>query len=198
VCSSKQAIEWDRAGAPGFKAKSRVLYPISICLIAATLLTGCPVVMPWPARGLISGKGKISKETLRDLSTRATTREKVLLRLGAPSWDDDRILVYEWTTQTHCIATALVVPIPGPPVIGAPTGTQCWATRDQVCFQFDSTSHLRRLEHLDSGYSAPQPTACGWLHGDEDLCVGRYEARSCAEKKYIWSSSPSRIEGQRP
>ena len=63
------------------------------------------VYVPLPAHDLISQKGMINEELIKSLEPGETTREDLLLIVGAPDtqYEQDRYFIYEWEAECQDI-----------------------------------------------------------------------------------------------
>ncbi len=78
------------------------------------------LIWPFPAGGLISGRGRINPQYAEPLAIGQSTREEVLLRLGEPdeALESGTIFLYRWTEVRGFIVfggygSAVAVPFPG-------------------------------------------------------------------------------------
>lgn len=102
------------------------------------LLAGAPgCFVPTPESNLLWGRGVVPKKATASFREGETTREEVLLRLGAPDLvtGGERIFVYGWGVQVGAVVIWQgSVPIPA---------SRC------VVLEFDPGGRLRRLQRFD-------------------------------------------------
>lgn len=148
----------------------------------SVLLSGCLAVgWPTPEFGLVSGKGMITDETVEGLSREDTTREEVLLSIGAPARtipENDRIFVYEWQTNQNFGAAAGFVGgggmYGGAGAGGAAAGHG--VASHIVLLEFDESHTLARLDHIKfyDGFHLPDEDIEHWASG-YSLCSNVFE-----------------------
>lgn len=85
-----------------------------IAAVLLVLLQGCvvPVGVPTSEFGLVAGKGQITEQTLKNLSTPEATRERMLLMFGRPDFtsDNQKIFLYRWATQKDWGGPVVMIP----------------------------------------------------------------------------------------
>ena len=77
-----------------------------IPLFAILLINSSCIYVPTPAFGLISQRGAINKKIIKSLKQGETTREDLLLLVGAPDaqYEQYRYFIYEWEATEGAFA----------------------------------------------------------------------------------------------
>ena len=115
--------------------------------------------MPLPTHDLISQKGVIDDELIKSLEPGETTREDLLLLVGAPEYqlEQERYFIYEW--EVH--ESAIIVPGGGREIVIA----------HYFCVEFDEENRIKRFAHFKSGLFKSKVDALieknKWIHESE-------------------------------
>ena len=120
------------------------------------------VYVPLPAHDLTSQKGVINDELIESLKPGETTREDLLLLVGAPDthYEGDRYFIYEWEASEALAGIA-----------GA--GGDFIPVAHNFCVEFDEDNRIKRFAHFRSGLLgiAPKDEAWNktneWIHESE-------------------------------
>jgi outer membrane protein assembly factor BamE (lipoprotein component of BamABCDE complex) len=118
--------------------------PVNSLVMLATfimilLFNSSCVYVPLPAHDLTSPKGVINDELIESLKPGETTREDLLLLLGAPDtqYEQDRYFIYEWEATEG----AFVV---------AGGGGDFIVNAHYFCVEFDEDNRIKRFGHFNS------------------------------------------------
>ena len=99
--------------------------------------------MPTPPTSLHSEHGVIPHEVYSSIKVGETTREDLVLLIGAPDriYEGERFFVYQW------IATE------GFLVVGGAGGGVGWGVEKKhfFCVEFDEDNKIKRFKHIQSG-----------------------------------------------
>jgi hypothetical protein len=95
--------------------------------------------VPLPAHDLKSDKGVISEELIKSLKPGETTREDLLLLVGAPDtqYEQDRYFIYEWEATESLVGVAGV-------------GGELLVIAHYFCVEFDENNLIKRFAHFKS------------------------------------------------
>ncbi len=125
--------------------------------------SGC-VYVPLPSHDLISQKGVINEELINSIKPGETTREDLLLIVGAPDtqYEQDRYFIYEWEATES--------------LIGVPGGGKFNVITHYFCVEFDEDNRIKRFAHFKSGLFKSKYNALIekklWMHEAETGLFG--------------------------
>lgn len=121
------------------------------------------VYVPLPAHDLNSQKGLINEELINSLKPGETTREDLLLLVGAPDaqYEQDRYFIYEWEATEGAFAH----------LGGGGFAVQA----HYFCVEFDEDNRIKRFAHFNSGFKSKEDVLIEkklWLHEAETGLFG--------------------------
>lgn len=107
--------------------------------IMILLFNSSCVYVPLPAHNLTSPKGVINDELVKSLKPGETTREDLLLLVGAPDtqYEQDRYFIYEWEATEGA-------------VVVAGGGGDFIVKAHYFCVEFDEDNRIKRFAHFNS------------------------------------------------
>lgn len=113
---------------------------ILITFFTVLLANSSCAYLPLPAHDLLSKKGVINKKIIKSLKPGETTREDLLLQIGAPDerHEQDRYFIYYWVATEGMFAIGFV-------------GGNYIERTHYFCVEFDEGNRIKRLEHIKSG-----------------------------------------------
>ncbi len=102
--------------------------------------SGC-VIVPLPSHDLTSIKGVINEKLIKSLKPGETTREDLLLLVGAPDaqYEQDRYFIYQWEVTEGVI---------GAPGLGG--DIELVVIAHYFCVEFDENNLIKRFAHFKS------------------------------------------------
>jgi hypothetical protein len=121
------------------------------------------VYVPLPAHDLNSQKGLINEELINSLKAGETTREDLLLLVGAPDaqYEQYRYFIYEWEATEGAFAH----------LGGGGFAVQA----HYFCVEFDEDNRIKRFAHFNSGFKSKEDVLIEkklWLHEAETGLFG--------------------------
>ena len=134
-------------------------------IIMILLFNGGCVYVPLPAHDLTSPKGVINDELIESLEPGETTREDLLLLVGAPDtqYEQDRYFIYEWEATESA-------------VVAAGGGGDFLFKAHYFCVEFDEDNRIKRFAHFKSGLFKSKDDVLIekklWMHGAETGLFG--------------------------
>ena len=120
----------------GDQVNSLVILTIFFMIL---LFNSSCVYVPLPAHDLTSQKGVIDDELIESLEPGETTREDLLLLLGAPDtqYEHDRYFIYEWEATEGAF-------------VAAGGGGDFIVNAHYFCVEFDEDNRIKRFGHFNS------------------------------------------------